>query len=124
MKRILGIFKDINSFKISSKIFSSFGIFIYQEKALFEVIFLILYSLEQLILVLLVYFSSTVSEVSFYVSIFAIIILTTFNLHKFMMESRISRLEENINLLSSEKQRVELLLEYLRKEYLEIVRSI
>src|SRR3989338_11458723 len=68
--------------------------FAFSNRTIFEFIFLLIYTFEQMLLIL---FTSTVTkpeELSLIISLFAVIVLTTFSLHKMVMDSRIRILEE------------------------------
>lgn len=62
-----------------------------------------LYSLEQIILVLLVSNFSTTERLNIIISLFSIVVLGTFAFHKLVMSSRIHLLEDQLRDLSYEK---------------------
>ena len=72
-------------------------IFAYKNRTIFELGFVFLYSLEQFGLVWFTFNIKNPEQLVFVVSIFAIIVLTTFSIHKIIMESRIKVLETHLN---------------------------
>ena len=81
--------------------------FSFNNRTIFEIFFIIIYTLEQGLLIYLSFNAKDNTELTLIVSIFAIIVLTTFALHKILMESRIKMLEKELNLLREEKQSLE-----------------
>lgn len=72
-------------------------LFAFNNRSIFELLFLFLYTAEQLILVWLVSrWNLQGQELLNWVSYFALIVLFTFGLHKLIMESRIKMLEQEI----------------------------
>ncbi|MBI4451708.1 hypothetical protein HY642_07070 [Candidatus Woesearchaeota archaeon] len=69
-------------------------LFAYENRTVFELLFILLYSLEQAGLVLLTYWSP--QDSALIISVFALAVLTTFSLHKLVMESRIRLLEKEV----------------------------
>src|SRR3989344_4179691 len=65
-------------------------------RSLVEFAFICRYAVEQLILLALSYRANTAPQIAFIVSVFAVVILTTFAVHKLVMESRIRNLEEQL----------------------------
>lgn len=75
-------------------------LFAFNNRSIFELLFLLLYIAEQLILVWLVSrWNLQGQELLNWVSYFALIVLFTFGLHKLIMESRIKILEREIAIL-------------------------
>lgn len=64
--------------------------FAYYNRTVFEIMFIFLYALEQFGLVWFAFNIENLQLLGFIVSIFALIVLTTFSLHKLVMESRIN----------------------------------
>lgn len=81
--------------------------FAFENKTVFEVFFIGLYSVEQFLLILFSYKAKSVQELSFIISVFAIIVLTTFAFHKLLMESRIKYLENKVAEADSDKRILE-----------------
>ncbi len=77
--------------------------FAFNNPTIFEIFFLMLYSLEQIILVLLVSNFSTTERLNIIISLFSIVVLGTFAFHKLVMSSRICLLEDKLRDLSYEK---------------------
>ncbi len=77
--------------------------FSFRNKTFLEMFFVLVYSFEQLILLILTFTAETVLEISLYVSIFAIVVLITFSLHSFVKESRIKILENKLSIIEAEK---------------------
>lgn len=72
-------------------------LFAFNNRSIFELLFLFLYTAEQLTLVWLVSrWNLHGQELLNWVSYFALIVLFTFGLHKLIMESRIKMLEQEI----------------------------
>ncbi|MFH1638423.1 MAG: hypothetical protein ABIB71_08410 [Candidatus Woesearchaeota archaeon] len=69
-------------------------IFAFDNRTVFESIFIISYTIEQAALVILTYLLPQYSLLC--VSLFAILVLSTFAVHKLAMESRIKILENNV----------------------------
>jgi hypothetical protein len=74
------------------------GLFAFRNRTFFEVLFVCLYALEQIILILLIWFFPAYNTVS--VSLFAVIVLSTFSAQKVVMEARIKLQEERLQSLS------------------------
>lgn len=74
--------------------------FSFNNKTLFEVLFLFLYFIEQFFLVFLVSRGLATKEI---ISYFALIVIFTFSLHKVVLESRAKILENIVNELKVEK---------------------
>jgi len=89
--------------------------FAFYNRTIFEVFFVFLYAFEQFLLIWLTFQSHSITELSYIVSIFAIIVLTTFSLHKILMESRIKYLEEEIHNLHQEKLELEIRMKSFQK---------
>ncbi len=81
--------------------------FSYRNRTIFEVSFIIVYTLEQALLVWLTFTATNLEELGLIVSLFALIVLTTFTFHKLVMESRIGLLEKEINTLHQDKNYLE-----------------
>tara|TARA_Y100000310_G_scaffold345846_1_gene471184 strand:+ start:67140 stop:67550 length:411 start_codon:yes stop_codon:yes gene_type:complete len=75
-------------------IWKSIRAFTFNFRTVFEFLFILIYSFEQGMLILSVYFFGEYIEIV--VAIFAILVLTTFAVHKLIMESRIKLLEKTI----------------------------
>lgn len=70
-------------------------VFAFRNRTIFEALFILLYALEQVALVLLTY--ADPYDIGLIVSVFALAVLTTFSLHKLVMESRIKWLEAEVS---------------------------
>ena len=69
----------------------------FHHSSIFEVIFLIIYTLEQVLLVFFTYiFVNSSQELVFSISLMAVFILSTFALHKMTMNSRMKTLEKQL----------------------------
>ncbi len=81
--------------------------FVHQNSGLFSIAFLSLFFLEQLLLILILYyFLDTSSAVQLLISVFALIVLTTATLEKFILEKKNQYLLRETHLLSFENQKV------------------
>lgn len=81
------IFKKIETF------WSNLRTFFYRHKTLFDVIFLLFYTLEQLTLFILILVMPEISHI--FAGIFAILFIATISFEKICMESRYRFLENN-----------------------------
>lgn len=86
--------------------------FAFYNRTIFEIFFIFLYAIEQVALVWYTFNIKNLAHLGYVISIFAIIVLVTFALHKLIMESRIKLLEIEVAKLHTEK----LSLESLAKE--------
>lgn len=93
------LFQEIHNF------WQNFRKFSYYNRTIFEILFIFIYALEQAGLIWFTY--NNPENLPFIVSIFAIIVLTTFSLHKILMESRIKLLEENLHDSLFDKKKIE-----------------
>jgi len=91
------IFKGLDSF------WKNIRAFAFENRTMFELFFIALYSVEQFLLILFSYKAKDLQEQGFIISIFAIIVLATFAVHKLLMESRIKFLENKATEAESNK---------------------
>ncbi len=77
--------------------------FAFYNRTIFEIFFVLLYASEQAVLIWLVSEYPGREEMGLIIPLFALIVLTTFSLHKLVMESRIKQLEEDVHSLQQEK---------------------
>lgn len=77
--------------------------FTYYNRTVLEVLFILLYAVEQVLLIAFTFTISNPRELSLVISLFAVLVLTTFTLHKLIMESRIKFLEREVQDLQKEK---------------------
>jgi hypothetical protein len=75
-------------------------LFAYRNRTIFEALFIIVYTLEQAALIFLTYYAP--ENITLSVSVFALAVLTTFSVHKLVMESRIKLLEGDVAALHTE----------------------
>tara|TARA_Y100000310_G_scaffold332023_2_gene406758 strand:- start:748 stop:1173 length:426 start_codon:yes stop_codon:yes gene_type:complete len=97
--------------------------FCYQNRTIFEIIFIILYAIEQVGLIWFTFNTKNLEELALIVSIFAIIVLTTSALHKLVMESRIKLLERDLHEVLYDKLALESNTRYILKRHDEIVEA-
>ena len=71
--------------------------FSYYHRTVFEVVFIFLYSFEQVLLVLFTFILNDLNRLKLIISLFAIAVLTTFALHKMVIELRIKLLEDDLH---------------------------
>ena len=69
-------------------------IFAYRNRSIFELIFIFIYAFEQMIMIILIFYYP--SYAGLVLSNYSIALLTTFAVHKLIMDSRIKILEEKI----------------------------
>lgn len=74
--------------------------FAYQNRTIFELLFILIYAIEQITLILLIEWYPELRTII--ISLFAVFVLTTFSLHKLVMESRIKKLESEVSELQTE----------------------
>ena len=92
--------------------------FAFYNRTIFEILFLTVYTAEQALLIYLLSLLVTPpSPILNIVSYFALIVLFTFGLHKFLMESRIKVLESEMIELKSENDYLSDLNEQLIKRH-------
>ena len=96
-------------------------LFAFNNRTVFEIFFITLYSLIQLALVIAVELAPR--NITFIVSIFAILVLSVFALHKLLMESRIKILENQVADLQMEKQVIIYKSREVFNKYFTIVRN-
>ena len=82
-------------------------VFCYRNHTIVEMFFILLYSLEQVGLVWFIYHLSDSGQLGFVVSLFVVIVLTTFGLHKLAIESRTNMLQRGLQEQLDEKMVME-----------------
>ena len=87
-----------------TKFWDKLRLFAFSNRTIFEIFFIMLYSFEQLLLVIITADIKNLQELTVIISIFVIIVLTTFSLHKVLMDSRIKLLEKDVNMLHTQKE--------------------
>ncbi len=98
--------------------------FAYFHKTVFEILFIFLYAFEQIILIWLTFTAKNIGELGYIISLFAVIVLTTFALQKLVMESRIRVLETRLTWAEYEKANLETRHKNLKEEYVWFVDSV
>lgn len=94
-------------FKEVEKFWKNLRQFAFYNRGLFEILFILLYTIEQATLIWLTYAINNVTQLALVISIFALIVITTFSVHKHLMDSRIKLLEDEINSLQQEKKELD-----------------
>ena len=102
--------------KESEIFWSNLRTFAYFNRTIFEILFILIYTIEQIILIVLTFNAQDITELSYIISIFAVIVLTTFSFHKIIMESRIKFIENEINALKSSKKELETNQQVIQRE--------
>ena len=95
--------------------------FAFNNKTIFEVLFIVLYAAEQILL--LIFTFAYPEQLGLIISVFAIIVLTTFALQKLTMESRINVLEGQINDILLEKLSLESKTRFIIEKYNALVNA-
>lgn len=108
-------FRNTQNFWLNLRRFS------FYNSTLFELFFIFLYALEQILLIWYAFNAKNVNELGYVVSLFAVIVLTTFALHKLLMVSRIKLLENEVKKLQSDKFDLEAFTKYVNNECNEII---
>lgn len=98
MSSINGMF-----FRIFDRFWNNLRLFSFYNRTIFEIFFIFLYAIEQAALVWYTFNSKNTESLGYVVSIFAIMVLVTFALHKLIMESRIKILENQVGDLGLDK---------------------
>ncbi len=111
-------------FNSGDKFWSNLRRFAYHNRTLLEVLFIGIYALEQASLIWFTYKAGSLEELSYVISVFAIIVLTTFSLHKLLMESRIKCLEREVNELQQNKSELGYKVKVAQKDYQELYEVI
>ncbi|MDP3990043.1 MAG: hypothetical protein Q8Q01_02450 [archaeon] len=98
--------------------------FAFYNRSLFEILFIVIYTAEQAVLIWFTYIINNVTQLAFVVSIFALIVITTFSVHKQLMNSRIKLLEDEVINLRSDKEALDSSLKQAKKEFTRTMVSI
>ncbi len=91
--------------------------FSYRNRGVFEAAFIMVYTIEQVALVLLTYFINNMAVFNVVVSLFALVVLTTFSLHRLVMESRIKTLESEVQMAIADNENQFQTINTLQREY-------
>ena len=91
--------------------------FAFYNSTFFEILFIFLYAIEQIFLIYFTFKSKDIKDLGFIVSVFAVIVLTTFALHKLLMVSRIKILESEVKKLQLKKFSLETIIKIIKEEY-------
>ena len=105
------------------KFWANVRLFGFRNKTVFEVFFVFLYAGEQVLLIWFTYDSKNIVELGFIISLFAVIVLTTFALQKIVMESRIRVLETIVQNAKYDKELLEIKNKQVIAAYEELERS-
>ncbi|MBI2574542.1 hypothetical protein HYV82_01530 [Candidatus Woesearchaeota archaeon] len=97
--------------------------FAFNNRSVFELGFILIYSLEQLGLVWFGARAANTQELLFTISIFILMFFTTFAVHKIVMESRIKLLEEELTGIVNDKLKLELKFRHLYDKHAELKSS-
>ncbi len=90
--------------RYADNIWQNLRLFSFRNRTILEIIFILFYALVQIVLIMLAWYYP--KHISLFVSLFAIIILTLFSLHKLVMESRIKILEQQVMDLTFDKEKI------------------
>lgn len=105
------------------KFWTNIRLFGFRNKTVFEIFFIFLYAFEQVLLIWFTYTSKNLQEWGFIISLFAVIVLTTFALQKIVMESRIRMLETIVQNAQYDKKLLEIKNKQVISAYDELARS-
>lgn len=94
--------------------------FAFNNRSIFELALILIYAVEQLGLVWFTSRAANAQELSFIISIFIVIFLTTFAIHKIVMESRIKFLEQELTGVNKDKSELELKFSHLTSKHEEL----
>ncbi len=97
--------------------------FSFHNRTVLELFFILIYSLEQIILVLLSFKVEDKNKLTLLVSLFSIIVITTFSFHKLVMESRIKLLEKEITSVLDRKKILVSKMKLMDQKYRELMRN-
>ena len=112
------IFKEFQRFWENLRNFSYFN------RSFVEFCFILLYALEQVVLILITFQIQNLALLSLLISLFALGVLTTFAIHKLVMESRIKILEGKVQNLQQAKASLEEKTHEIAQNYEEIYRVL
>lgn len=76
--------------------------FAYENRTIFEMFFIFIYAFEQTALIISTFIFKNTEELSLIISIFAVLVLTTFALHKLVMESIIKSQQKELTEIKKE----------------------
>ncbi len=101
-------------FRACSKNWNELRLFAFHTRTFFEISFIIIYTLEQ---ALLVYWGASKQLSLPKVSYFVLLVLFTFAIHKIVMESRMRMLDDKVAELRKDKKMLETQMSDLEKEF-------
>lgn len=110
------VFKEISHF------WSNIRTLFYEHKTLFDILFLILYSAEQLILFILILIDSKNAHI--YSGVFAILVISTISFEKICMESRYALLKQHTSEEESDRENLKREYDNLVRENKELIRVV
>ena len=91
--------------------------FSYRNRSFVEFIFIVTYTLEQIVLLLFTFTIRNINQLNFIISLFALIVITTFSVQKLALESRVRLLEKEVTDLQKEKSLMESSYNTVREDY-------
>ncbi len=97
--------------------------FFYRNRTIAEMVFILVYAMEQVALVYFAFIMGSREQLSVIVSLFSILVLTTFSMHKLVMESRIRLLEDSLQEVMNDKSTLERKNMDILRGYEEIVKA-
>ena len=95
--------------------------FAFYNRTIFEIFFIGVYAVEQFLLIWYTFNSNSLEDWGYIISMFAVIVLTTFALHKLLMESRIRVLEDEVKELQLKKFSLESSAKEINDKHKELV---
>jgi len=107
-------------FKCLDYFWHNVRVFAFRNRTIFEICFILIYSLEQIILIWMSFNAKTSEKLNYIISMFAVIVLLTFAIHKSLMDSRIKVLEVEIAKLNEEKIILESFAKEINSKYSEL----
>ena len=117
------VFTKVHVFGRNFTVFmNNFRKFCFLNNSFLEFMFIIIYTLEQACLIFITfYYKHNVERLTFLVSFFALFVLSTFSVHKLVMQSRIKYLENQIQDYIKQNEEIVQKSEFMAKTHIETI---